>query len=208
MPRAKKQSTRCTFVQNNRRCPYDGEGMPRLCAAHRLVIQQAAKPRPPSTVLFDAAVNFLQGRPINQEATLGAAEELLSRWTGMGSDYHPPIVGNESEGDAHRRAQSGDPSVVWWTRFQARARQAGRPPAPDPAVAALREHRRAARIVMGFTPLAVLDIDTVKRRHRELVRANHPDHRGRTPEQVSAATKRTAAINNANDILVAEIEGR
>lgn len=59
--------------------------------------------------------------------------------------------------------------------------------------------------ILGITP-AASDSD-VRKRHRELVRENHPDRlmgRGLSAEFIAAAEKRLAAVNAAYDVLAKE----
>lgn len=190
MPRAKVP--RCTYKEGTRRCPYDGEGDPPLCRPHRLALAEAAKPRAPSRVLLESLGDWLQGKPINGEATIGAAEAFLNQWAaGIGGGYRPDISG-VSEDAAHRRAQSGTARPWNWNIPHAGG---GRPrhPESDPEVE-LQKARAAARQVLGFQMDEPLDAVKIKARHRQLVRKHHPDHGG--------STKRMANINLARDVLM------
>jgi hypothetical protein len=174
----------------------DGDGDPPLCRPHRLAMAELARPKPPVRVLLDTVSDWLQGRPINGEATLGAAEAFLNQWVaGIGGNYRPDISG-VSEDAAHRRAQSGAGRPWHWNIPHAGGhRQAS--PQHDPE-ADLRKARAAARQVMGFGPDDPLDADQIKARHRALVKKHHPDHGG--------STKKMANINLARDVLMAALD--
>lgn len=191
MPRAK--APRCTYKEGSRRCPYDGEGDPALCRPHRIALAEIAKPRAPSRVLLDSIGDWLQGNPINRDATIGAAEAFLNQWVaGLGGDYRPDIRGGASEDTVHRRAQPG--TRPWnWNIPHAGGNQERPPPGPDPEEE-LRKARAAARQVFGFQPREPLDVDKIKARHRMLLKRHHPDHGG--------STQRMAAINAARDVLM------
>jgi hypothetical protein len=192
MPRAKMP--RCTYKEGSRRCPMDGSGDPPLCAPHRVALAEASRPKPPARVLLDSLSDWLQGNPINRDATLGAAEAFLSQWVaGIGGNYRPDIAGI-SEDAAHRRAQSGTERPWNWNIPHSGQRQ--QPPPHDPD-AELRRARAAARQVLGFAPGELLDGDRIKAHHRRLVKKHHPDHGG--------STKKMAMINLARDVLMAEL---
>lgn len=189
------RTPRCSYKEGARRCPYDGEGDPPLCKAHRLAIAEAAKPRPPAHVLLDSLTDFLQGNPINREATIGAAEAFLNQWVaGIGGNYRPDVSAGGSEDSVHRRAQSGAGRPWYWNiPHMGGPRQQPSPQAPDPQIE-LQKARAAARQVMGFGPREPLDEAKIKMRHRELVKRHHPDRGG--------STKKMATINTARDVLI------
>ena len=198
MPKANR-APRCTFKESGRRCPRDGQGNPPLCAPHRIAVAHAAIPKSPVEVIADAAFNFLQGKPINRDATLGAVEDIASQWAGMGADYRPDAFDGAGEDQTHRRAQAGAGSATpWWVahmqnvangRTGAR-RQAAPAPPPDPRVG----ERREARQTMGFSPSDQLTEDIVKERKKLLARKHHPDRGG--------SVERMSAINAAADVLL------
>lgn len=192
MPRA-KPPPRCTYKEGTRRCPFDGTGTPPICNAHRVSLAEAARPKAPARVLLDSLGDWLQGNSINRDATIGAAEAFLNQWiAGIGGHYRPDI-GGVSENGAHRRAQSGAARPWNWNIPHAGTRQ---PPQRDPDEQ-LQHARSAARQVMGFMPREVLDADTIKTRHRELLKKHHPDRGG--------STQKMATINAARDVLMAEL---
>jgi hypothetical protein len=158
-------------------------------------------------VLLDSLGDWLQGKPINRDATIGAAEDFLNQWAGnLGSQYRPDTMGGESEDNVHRRAQSGLGGRPWWWNIAHAAGQGGQNgharPQPNPDADLIRA-RIAARQVMGFTADERLDAGKIKARHRELVRRYHPDQQ--PAERRAAATKKMAAINAARDMLEAAL---
>lgn len=202
------RAKRCVYREGNRRCTFAGKGEPALCDPHRMAVAQAAQPRSPISVLTEAAADFMSGRPINREATIGAAENLFQQWAGsMGSQYRPDMFDGASENTVHRRAQAGAGPTTWEyyrQMFEGRSppRQGPMPP-PPPSPDVEQERRiRAARLVLGFTPNEPLDADKVNQVHRRLVRKNHPDLK-QTPAEKARATEKMMAINNARDVLLA-----
>jgi hypothetical protein len=135
----------------------------------------------------DAFVNFLQGRPINAEATIGAVDSLIGQWSG--SNYHPEAGAGETEDSVHRRdrdgaSRSGRGQRPWW--------------APGPADPVADDQRRielAARQVMGFTASEVLTADQIKERKKTLAKRFHPD-------RPSGSTEKMIAVNRAADTLL------
>jgi hypothetical protein len=208
MPRVNRGS-RCTYKEGNRRCPYDGEGAPVLCRAHRIALAELAKPRAPAHVLLEALGDLLQGKPINREATIGAAEDFLNRWAGtIGADYRPDIMDGESENSVHRRGQPGTGRPWWWDAAEQAGRATRDPRGPRTTTGPgeptqdenLARARAAARHVLGYQPGDRLDAAEIKKRHRLLVLKHHPDRAG-------GSQKKMAAINAARDVLMAELEG-
>ncbi len=154
---------------------------------------EAARPRSPVDVIAESFINFLSGKPVNREATIGAAESLYANWQGMGADYRPDVSAGESESSAHRRARNGQQRQSWedvFTRGGAR----GARPQVDPEEEARASARLAARQVMGFAASEPLTEDTIKDRKRQLAKRHHPDLGG------SAA--KMAAVNDAADVLM------
>jgi len=191
MPRA--TVPRCTYKEGSRRCPMDGSGSPPLCDPHRMALAEASRPRPPARVLLDSLTDWLQGNPINRDATLGAAEAFLNQWVaGIGGNYRPDIAG-VSENGAHRRAQSGTDRPWNWNIPHTRQRQQ---PPHDPD-AELRKARAAARQVLGFGPTEALNVDMIKARHRQLAKKHHPDRGG--------SNRKMETINLARDVLMVEL---
>lgn len=175
-----------------------------MCSAHRIALAEAARPKAPIEVIGQTISDFLSGRPINHEQTLGAVRDIASQWSGnIGSGYRPDIRSGESEGSAHRRAQAGDDPLWNWilnanARFQSRNPE-GTPPPPSPSPEEVIRARKmqAARRIFGFREGVVLTEEAIKKRYRELVKRAHPDHGG--------STERTAIINAARDVLVASL---
>lgn len=199
MPRAK----RCTFKQGNRRCTFDGDGQPPLCDAHRVALAEAARPKAPIEVLGQTVADFLSGRPINREQTLGAVSDLASQWAGnIGAGYRPEVRAGETEGSVHHRAQSGqDPLWQWILNAQkhAQGQQQSRQQPQQPHSPQEIEARklRAARRIFGFKDGVDLTDEMIKKRHRELMKKHHPDRGG--------STETTMVINAARDVLVASL---
>jgi hypothetical protein len=155
---------------------------------------EAARPRSPVDVLAESFVNFLSGKPVNREATIGAAENLYENWRGMGADYRPDVGASEGEGSAHRRARNGQQRQAWGDMFG--GAQHARAPV-NPEEEALRRARAAARQVMGFAAGQKLTEDDVKDRKRMLAKRHHPDRGG--------SAQKMAAVNDAADVLMAEL---
>ncbi len=57
----------------------------------------------------------------------------------------------------------------------------------------------AAKGVLGFAQSEPITADTIKARHRQLVKRHHPDKPG-------GSALKTSAINNARDILLESLE--
>lgn len=175
-----------------------------------MVLAEAARPRSPIEVLTEAAADYLSGKPINKDATIGAAQDFFAQWSGgMGAAYRPDVMAGASEGSVHRRAQSG-PSGPWnWGPFgpvpgmpQSGARASAGPPPHDPH-AALARQIAAAREILGFAPRESLTEPMVKDRHRRLVRKYHPDHA--PPSARAARTEKMKQINTARDVLLSAL---
>lgn len=204
---SKPRPKRCVYKESGRRCPFDGEGDPPLCQAHRVAIAEAARPKAPGRVLLDSLGDWLQGKPINRDATIGAAEDFLNQWAGnIGSQYRPDIFDGASENTVHQRSQSGQGRPWWWNIAHATGQGAPNGHAqhqqPNPDADLIRA-QIAARQVMGFGPNEPLDAGKIKARHRALVRQHHPDQQ--PPGRRAAATKTMAAINAARDVLEAAL---
>lgn len=157
-------------------------------------MMEAARPRSPVDVIAESFVNFLSGKPINREATLGAAESLYNQWSGIGADYRPDVRDGESESSAHRRAANGQQRQSWADAF-GNARQARPQVAPEEEA----RHRAqlAARQVMGFAATQKLTEDDIKDRKRTLAKKHHPD--------LGGSAQKMAAVNDAADVLMAAL---
>lgn len=152
---------------------------------------EAAKPRSPADVLSGVFENLLNGKPINVRETVTAAGAMFEQWKmggNVAAGYHPgvPFDPREFFRQAHAAAAQG-------ARNTERARQeaAEPPPATDPAVILL------ARQVMGFTDREPLTVDRIKEAKRRLAKRHHPDRGG--------SVAKMAAVNNAADVLLAEL---
>jgi hypothetical protein len=175
-----------------------------------MAVAQAARPRSPVEVLTEAAVDFMSGRPINKEATIGAAESFFAQWSGsMGADYRPDMFDGARESTVHQRAQSGPASGAWYHAIFGgaagpRTRQHGQPPPPPDQDVQRARQILTCRQILGFTPTEPLDEDKIKMVHRRLVRKNHPDYK-RTPAERARADAKMRDINNARDVLLAAL---
>lgn len=194
-PAPKRAVTRCAFKEGGRRCPRNGHGSPPFCRPHQLAMMEAARPRSPVDVITESFVNFLSGKPVNREATIGAAENLYDQWRGMGADYRPDVGAGESESSAHRRARNGQQQQQSWADAFGGQRQAR--PQVNPEEEALARARAAARQVMGFAAGQVLSGDDIRDRKRSLAKKHHPDRGG--------SAQKMAAVNDAADVLMAEL---
>lgn len=183
---------RCAFKEGGRRCPRYGEGTPPLCNACRVALAATAAPRSPAQVIADSLQNFLSGRAINVDQTMGAVESLVGQWAGMGANYRPEVQEGESEDSSHRRAQSGAARPSWFPGAQAQA------PQPDPDAQA----RIAARRVMGFGDREPLTANEINDRKRKLARKYHPDLGGGSPRRIEQLTRKMAEVNAAADVLL------
>lgn len=200
MAKKRPRADTCVFREGGRRCAFPGAGQPPLCGPHRMALAAAAQPRSRSSIeiLTETVVDFMQGRPINKEATLGAVENFFQQWSGtMGADYRPDVVGGASEDGVHRRAQSGNRAPIDWGGIFAGQRTQPRPaPGPDPNLEQARQVAAAKRI-LGFAESSKPNELEIKIAFRRLVRKNHPDHGG--------SVAKMAAINNARDVLLAAL---
>jgi hypothetical protein len=146
-----RRTRRCSYREGNRRCPYDGDGQPILCRAHRIAVAEASRPKAPLEVLLGSLGDLLAGNRVDADATIGAATSFFGQWSEQRSAQIP-----------------GRPAE--WTY-----RPPGRRPQPeDPDV----EVQRVARSVMGFTDKETLTVEQVKDRKRVLAKRHHPDRGG------------------------------
>ena len=159
-----------------------------------------ARPRPPSSVVADAVTDFLSGKPINSEATIKAAEELLNQWVGMGGGYRPDVgvaAGGRFDWQQIPLRDLND----FAQRFRGASRQAhgdahqNRRPGVAPQVDPAMQAALAARQVMGFAASERLTQEMVKDRRRLLAKRYHPDVTG-------GSAARMAQVNDAADVLL------
>ena len=165
----------------------------------------------PVDVLAEQLVNFLSGRPINREATIGAAQDFAKQWAGgIGADYRPDIGHGSREDTVHRRAQAGGAAGIPWYAEIFMGRQPGvqhgapRPPPPNAHEAEELRKIAAARQILGFTPREPLTEDAVNKAHRALIKRNHPDHGKNDADRMRRAGI-AAQINSARDVLLATL---
>lgn len=187
-----RRRLKCSYHESGRRCPRDGHGNPPLCQAHTIAVMEASRPKRPTEVLADAFVNFLQGKPINTEATIGAVDSLIGQWSsGMGSDFRPDVAG----GDARAGQRP------WWWTVIGQGGPAGQGAPPPPADArAQAEAKRVeleARRVMGFAAGQPLTEPLINARRKVLARRNHPD--------LGGSTEKMTIINAAADMLLSTL---
>ncbi len=189
MPK-RRSATKCCYREGARRCPMAGEGNPPLCDAHRIAVVEASRPKRPTEVLASAIANFLAGKPINVDATIGAADTLLGAWAmggGMGGGYHP---------DNQAPRGPWQPGGFPWQQ-PPRAPRPRPPPPPDPEL----DRRRAiaaARQVLGFASTEPLTAEVIKDRKRRLAKRYHPDLKG-------GSVQKMALVNDAADVLLAAL---
>lgn len=182
------RSDRCVFKQGRLRCRNRGTGDPPLCEAHLIVVAETTRPRQPAEVLLESLGNFLSGKPINAEATIGAAKTIFEAWAiggGVADGYYPPVNGGPGP--------SWIPGGAW--RPSGRGSQA-----PDPIAAQRRRVEIEARSVLGFGPNEPLTEEAIKDRRRTLAKRNHPDAGG--------SAKQMAIINDAADVLIESLDGK
>jgi len=193
-------AVKCSYREGRRRCQLKGTGNPPLCNAHRIALAETLRPRRPGEVLAETLVDFLQGRPINRDATIGAFDQIINQWvTGLGADYHPDVTQGEAEDAAHRRAARArngrGQGIPWWSPGTAR----GHRDAPqDPREREQQQRERTARRILGFRPDQALDERMVKDAKKRLARAHHSD--------LGGSDDRMAAINAAADVLLASLK--
>lgn len=198
-----KTATRCAYHEAGKRCPRNGTGNPPLCPRHLSLVKKAQEPRAPVTIVGDLLSDFLQGKPINRDATLGAVQEIFRQWEGnLGGDYRPPVDNGQSESQVHGRPR--DPRVIfqeWAQRMAGHGRQQSAPQ-PDEE-----QQRRVvvnkARRTLGFPLNIAVSEDAIKKRHRELAKKWHPDLGGAAERPVREAKMRD--INAAVDVLMAAL---
>src|SRR5262245_36008462 len=173
-----RRSTRCTYREGSRRCPYDGDGAPVLCRPHRIALAEASRPKSPMETLVGSLSDLLSGRSSDTDAAVAAAAGLFDQWW-SGWNATPPFAGSprysRSPGASRSRAQPREPS-------------------PEDAE---RISIRMARHVMGFSHDEPLTEAAIKERKRQLAKRHHPD-RGGSDEMM-------ARVNDAADILLASM---
>lgn len=171
------RATRCSFKENGRRCQRDGVGHPPLCTLCRLAVATSSMPPSPVKVITDSLLGFLQGKPINPEATIGAVQDVYAQW---------------------QQARAGGPRIIQNPGRPQAERQA--PPDVDER-AELERQLIAARAELGFGPTEVLSETTVKTRHRLLAKKYHPDLTS-DPRKTTARTAKMARVNAAVTLIM------
>lgn len=159
---------------------------------------EVGRPKRPLEVLAGALDNFLAGKPINAEATIGAASSIFEQWKmggSMTSGYSPSEAPRSTIDDMLRNIMGG--------RGSGSQRDPGRaapppppprspPPGPDPRI--------KARQILGFAADERPTIEEIKDRRRRLAKKYHPDLAG-------GSAAKMAAVNDAADVMIAAIEG-
>ncbi len=133
-------------------------------------------------VITDAVGSFLSGKPINREATIGAVQDVFESWSSMGSGYRPDV--------GARRPRAA------WEDYVKHAHR-GRAQEQDSEAERAKKARANACAILGLDATMTLTPDLIKEAKRRLAKKHHPD-RGGSPE-------RMAAINDAADVLLAEL---
>jgi hypothetical protein len=167
-----------------------------LCRPHQIAVAEASRTRGPAEIIADSFVSFLQGQPINMQATIGAVEQVINQWSGMAAGYHPDVDPGQREDTVHRNHSDGRRRPWWWTPGQSGPQQP--PSRDDPRAQQRLQQVREARRAMGFTQGEVLTAEDIKIRHRRLVKKHHPDRGG--------STEKMARINSAADVLMEELD--
>lgn len=176
----------------------NGTGRPALCSVHRIVVQEAARPQPTVSSVFEAASemfdDFLADRPINIDVSqLGnmaskIIDDLGKAW-GIGggyTTYHPPLVNDDEIDSEHQRTPGG----------QQRQQRRGfyeEPSQADFEAAELEAAAVKARAVLGFGPREAITAEILKSRFRKLAKKHHPD--------LGGSVERMKSISAANDVL-------
>lgn len=201
-PKAKKPE-RCSFKEDRARCVKDASvkvGGVAFCRAHaRIVAEAAASPQVDVRTVMHKAVgtaadllrDFIDGKPISRDKVARSIQDLGWEFGGAYAAYQPPL--DDVPIDGHD--VSGDPG-----QGQRRQRQRRHPwgyEPPDPEREARRQQLAKARATLGFGPQDVITTDTLKARHRELAKRNHPDRGG--------SVERMQAINAAVDVVQASL---
>jgi hypothetical protein len=154
-------------------------------------VAEIARAQTPGRRIVDLFENMLSGKPINRDDLLGVAQEVF--WTiggGMAGGYHPPV---EPRGQTNHAGHATNPPWGGWPWGRV-GQQTRRPPQ---AVDSNIDEIRRARQVMGFAESEPLDEGTVTQRRKTLARKHHPD--------LGGSLERMAAINNAADVLLANL---
>lgn len=191
----KPRAPKCSYEEDGRRCGKPASGNPPLCPPHLAILRAAAEaPYNPLNAVVDAVKN---GRPVNVGDVLMAGVDMLGTMfsgrpfnpgPGTPVDRPPP---SSSSGPRPPPGRGWDPFGAW----QQQRQSSPPPPPPGDAVA-----RTAARKTFGWPVTKVFTADELKLRYRELAKKHHPD-RGGSPQKM-------AQVNDAMDVLTAELESR
>lgn len=191
------RAPRCTYSEDNRRCVKDGEGNPPLCRAHQIAVAEILnrKSRTPAQRISDLFSDFMSGKRVSQDDVMGVAQDLAQQWAGgMGGEYRPPIDAR-GRTDHEQRTRQQTP---WWQPQPGQGSRQPPPPSDPQREQEIHAARLRARRILGFAANQPLTADDIKQRKRMLAKRNHPDQGG--------STAKMAAINDAADVLLAELE--
>lgn len=197
MPAAKpatgksRRAEQCVYTEDSgdgrRRCRRSGLGNPPLCNPHKIAFAETIKASEGRKFgggladLFDRVVN---GKKINRKVIEHAFDDVAA-WAAAGATAQQ---GAPRTGPF--RPAAGFPFPPGW-----RPSPSPPPPPVDPRIAAQKQARQRARIVLGFTPTEALSPEVIKERRKEMARAHHPDKAG-------GSTTKMQEINAAADCLL------
>lgn len=183
------RASQCRYKEDGRRCRRNGTGEPELCAAHRKIVEDAARRAagagavgmPPfGGAIGEAIHTLMNGGRLKRDTLDRAAAELLAS-LGIGAaafTQRPPPPTTPPQ----------------WPPFGFGQQQPRQPP-PDPRELERARARRDARQVLGFTASEPLTEEQIKARRRELALKVHPDRQG-------GSARDMARVNDAADILL------
>lgn len=151
-----------------------------LCAAHRIVLQEAAADPRTNSVVAGAIDELLTKGRVTKKTIERAVAEVMAGLGGVFGVFAPP------------------PGMRLPPNMRDRMNLPPRPPPPiDLAAERKRRELAKARAVLGFGPAEMVTAETIKARKRELAKQHHPD-RGGSPSAM-------AAVNDAADVLLAAV---
>jgi hypothetical protein len=198
MPRARRQTRRCSFVDGQgRRCRRIGFGDPPLCRSCAISIEAELEDSDPLAAVLDQIDRLFSRKAARASPEARAAVDFLSDFIS----------------DVDRRTQYQEQFVRWanGVRRGFAGGAPGRPPRsfvpppppppPPPPEPQVDEREMQARLVLGFAPRMRLGEALIKARKRELALRYHPD-RQCTPQAQAQAQRKMSEINAAADYLI------